>query len=169
MSYGRHEYYLSRQERIATTKYNVILNVVLVMSSCFSKISVCFLLLRLLKDAVARKRKLFLWSLIVLLSIYNVVDIISLLVQCRPTAYIWDKAIQGSCWDPEVQDGFAYMQGGAHSRVSRLHYTILILCLALTIFAAFSLSAFPVLVVKDLQMNMRTKVALCLLLGLGVL
>lgn len=46
------------------------------------------------------------------LFLYSVLDVISILVQCRPTSKIWDREISGSCWNPKVQVGFAYMQGG---------------------------------------------------------
>ena len=166
--YGRHEYYLSPHQRIESTKFNIIATVAVIIGPCLAKISICLFLLRLLGDAVARKRKWFLYTLMVTLSVGNILDIISLLVQCRPTRKLWDRQTQGNCWDPSVQQGFAYMQGG-ESRPSivegnRTHYLP-----AISVFSAFILSAFPVLIIKDLQLNLRTKIAICLLLGLGVL
>jgi len=166
--YGRHEYYLTPKQQIESTKYNILATVAVVLGPCLAKISICLFLLRLLGDAVAKKRKFFLYVLMLVLFVYNVVDIITILVQCRPTSKIWNRKAQGSCWDPNVQDGFAYMQGGMSATV-RPHWRHVDHSIALSAFSAFALSAFPVLVLKDLQLNLQTKIALCLLLGLGVL
>lgn len=90
-----------------------------------AKISICLFLLRLLGDAVAKKRKWFLYILITILFLYNSLDIITLFIQCRPAGKIWNKAIQGSCWNPDVQVGFAYMQGGPLVHILGLSATAL--------------------------------------------
>lgn len=139
------------------------------MGSCLAKVSICLFLLRLLGDAVAKKRKWFLYILILVLFLYNILDIITLLIQCRPTTRIWNRQIAGSCWNPKIQDDFAYMQGGLSSHLLRPDHNWADSSVALSVFSAFALSAFPVLIFKDLQMNLRTKIALCSLLGLGVM
>ena len=166
---GRHEYYLGPQEKIVLVKYNVLATVVLVLSTLFSKTSICLLLLRLLGDAAAKKRKYFLYILIWILFTYNVVDIISLLIQCKPTTKIWNREIEGTCWNPSIQESFALMQGGLfdQSALSRCPYTDPYA--AFSVFSAFVLSIYPVLILKDLQLNRRTKIALCVLLGVGIL
>lgn len=148
--YGRHEFYLSPTEQLESTKYNILATAVVILGSCLAKVSICLFLLRLIGNAVAQKRKWFIYILILVLSVYNILDIITLFLQCSPTHKIWNRRVQGSCWHPKVQDGFAYMQG------------------ALAAFSAFVLSAFPMVILKDLQLNLRTKMAICLLLGLGV-
>jgi hypothetical protein len=114
--YGRHDYYLGIQEAIVLMEYSVLATAVIVLSTMFAKASICFLLLRLLGDAAAKKRKIFLYSLLVVLFVYNVVDVISLFVQCSPTRKVWNRKLPGTCWKPNVQEGFGLMQGGAFSR-----------------------------------------------------
>ena len=166
--YGRHEAYLSPQERIMSKKYSLLTIVTLVLSTCFAKISICFFALRLLGIARARKRKTFLYMCIAVLLFGNLIDVISVLVQCRPVTKIWNPGLPGSCWHPSVQQKFAYMQGGwfeiCEHRISHTYMQI-----GLSISTAFVLSALPVLIFRDLQINKRTKVVLCLLMGLGVL
>ena len=103
------------------------------------------------------------------LCIYNAVDIITILAQCRPVSKIWDRRIEGSCWNPNVQDGFAYAQGGLSNplllRIESLTHTLK----AISALSAFALSGFPILIIRDLQLDNRTKMALLFLLGLGVL
>lgn len=112
VGFGRHESYLSPQHQIESIKYNVIATVLAVIGQALIKTSICLLLLRLLGNAAARKRKLFLYMLMLVLWVYNTVDIITILIQCKPTSKIWNRELEGSCWSSNVQDGFAYAQGG---------------------------------------------------------
>lgn len=91
------------------------LNVVFVaIASCLSKVSICIFILRLLGNAAGKKGKRFLYILMLVLSVANIVDVTSLLIQCSPMAKIWNKKLAGTCWSPFVQEGFAYMQGGSY-------------------------------------------------------
>ena len=54
---GRRDVYLSRDEQIKFSEYNTFNEATLVPSACFSKIRICLFVLRLLRGAVARKRK----------------------------------------------------------------------------------------------------------------
>lgn len=114
--YGRHGYYLGKQELILQVKYDVMATALVVLSTMFAKASICFLLLRLLGDAAARKRKMFLYGLLVVLFVYNIVDVISLFIQCSPTKKIWNRKLPGTCWEPKVQEGLGLMQGGVFVR-----------------------------------------------------
>ncbi len=97
-------------------KYNILSTAVLVLSTMFAKASICFFLLRLLGDAAAKKRKIFLYSLLGVLFVYNIVDVISLFVQCSPTRKVWNRKLPGTCWNPIIQEGFGLMQGGTFGR-----------------------------------------------------
>ena len=94
-------------------KYDTLATVFVVFASGLSKISICIFILRLLGNAVIKKGKWFLYILAVILSVANLLDVVSLLVQCNPTAKIWNKKLDGTCWPPSTQQGFAYMQGGS--------------------------------------------------------
>ena len=97
-------------------KFDTLVTVFVVITSCLSKISICIFILRLLGKAVVKVGKWFLYILVLMLSVANLVDLISLLIQCRPTAKIWNKKVDGTCWRPVVQQGFAYMQGGSFKK-----------------------------------------------------
>lgn len=147
---GRHEYYLTPDARIETLKLNDLTIPFVVMSPCFSKISICLFLLRIIGDANARKKRRFLQSMIIILFFINTLDIITVLVQCRPLGKLWDPQIPGACWNPKVQAGFAYMQG------------------AFAALSDFLLAGFPIFIIKNLNMDRRTKYALSFVMGLGV-
>lgn len=112
LGYGRHTYYVE-QYLVEQIKFDTLVTVFVVIASCLSKISICIFILRLLGKAAVKMGKWFLYILVLIISVANLVDVISLLVQCRPTAKIWNRKLDGTCWSPVVQEGFACMQGGS--------------------------------------------------------
>ena len=117
------------------TKFNLVATITVVISGCFSKVSICLFLLRLLDLAAARKRIHFLYLLILILVVYNFIEVIIMLVQCKPTTKIWNRKIEGSCWKPTVQEGFANTQGGLFG-ITLVNANVLIL------YSPFSLRSF---------------------------
>ena len=79
-------------------------------SSCFAKISVALLLMRLM--ARNRTRELFLWFIIGLLLVVNTVFNIVTFTQCRPVRYLWSVVRDGHCINGDVNTDLGYLQGG---------------------------------------------------------
>ena len=125
--FGRHGYYVSPQHQITIMKHTLIGSVLAMLGQLLIKSSICLLLLRLLGSAVARRRKLFLHTLMLVVCVCNSLNLIVLLAQCRPITKIWDKRVEGSCWNPKVQYGFACAQGGLSTPVLLPKPPILIL------------------------------------------
>ena len=125
--FGRRGYYLSPRQAVDIGKWGSATTLVVAISSYLSKISICLLLLRLLGDSNARKRKRVLYSLMVVLSVYNGLFVIIVLVQCRPIEKLWDKQVKGVCWSPNIQTDVAYVQGGASGNGTLMPMHILIL------------------------------------------
>ena len=119
---GRHEQFLNQQQGILIVKYILLETIGVVFSTCFAKVSVCIFILRLLKDAVATKRRLFIYSCAGLLSISSIADFLCTLLSCRPTARIWNPEISGSCWAVKVQKDVALVQGGMLSSPGALNH-----------------------------------------------
>ena len=139
------------------------------MGGCTSKVSICIFLRRLLELSTAKKRIAFLYSLALVLIVYNTLEMITILIQCRPMPKLWNRKINGSCWKPNTVESFEYAQGGMSDYVSCFYLFSFLISSALSAFAAFALSIFPIFIIKDLQMNTRTKIALSLLMGAGIL
>ena len=62
--------------------------------------------------------EIFLWVLIVLLLVVNLLLAILIFSQCTPVTYLWDQFgpevnYKGSCWSPRVQRNYAFFQGGS--------------------------------------------------------
>lgn len=113
------------------------------------KISVCLALLRVVERA-RRGITLFLWSLLVFVAVTHLALAMLFFLHCRPLAALWNPEVHGSCLTTHTTVLAGYI-GFAVDVVTDL------VC-----------AGIPVLVIHRLQMSSRTKIALCVLMGLGV-
>lgn len=115
---GQHAMYLPPPDLIEAVKWIWLSTPFSTMSACFGKISIALLLMRIIN-----RNKFytgFLWTLIALLLIVNVVLNIITFAQCRPVWWLWEQlnpmtTSHGSCWDPNVQKYYGYFQGGTYN------------------------------------------------------
>ena len=70
---------------------------------------------------------------------------------CIPAEKTWNMSIQGACWHPSSFGAFLILQGAVSAA------TDYILCIL------------PVFFIKDLQVGLRNKVILYVLMGLGLM
>lgn len=147
---GRHIYCLPREQIPLVLKWSVVSQIFNIMGIGLSKISVCLCVLRI----IGRTRKhlaTFLWVVIAFCAASHFVQIMLFLVQCRPMAAIWNPRVQGKCFSPHITYLVGYIGFG------------------LDAFTDLICAAIPIFILHRLQMNARTKVALCCLIGLGSL
>ncbi|KAI1380752.1 hypothetical protein F4677DRAFT_404508 [Hypoxylon crocopeplum] len=149
---GRHAFYLQEGQRVNAI-YMIWLSVPFSPgSAAFGKISIALFLMRLIDRS--RRQKAFLWVLIFLLAVVNLVLIIVTFAQCTPVTFLWDRVraiSHGTCWAPTVQQYYGYFQG-AFSTLSDL-----------------VLALFPTLIIWNLQMPLKTKLGIGFLMSLGVI
>ncbi len=88
-----------------------------------------------------------------LVSAIGLQNVIFLLVQCKPIAWYWDKTIlpQGGCFAGTV--------------ISANTITVNFVAAATDVFTA----GLPIVLLWNLKMNLKTKISVCVMLGLGVL
>ena len=146
---GRHVSCLPPQSVITMLEFSAISEGLNVFGIGLVKISVCLALLRVVERA-RRGITLFLWSLLVLVATTHLALAMLFFLHCRPLARLWNPKVNGSCMSTYTRVLVAYV-GFAIDVVTDL------LC-----------AGIPVLVIHRLQMAFRTKVALCVLMGLGV-
>lgn len=146
---GRHVSCLPPQSVIAMLEFSAISEGLNVFGIGVVKISVCLALLRVVERA-RRGITLFLWSLLVLIAMTHLALAMLFFLHCRPLARLWNPKVNGSCMSTHTTVLAGYV-GFAIDVVTDL------LC-----------AGVPVLVIHRLQMTFRTKVALCVLMGLGV-
>ena len=113
------------------------------------KISVCLTLLRVVERA-RRGITLFLWFLLIFVAVTHLALAMLFFLHCRPLAALWNMEVHGSCLST--------------------HTTVLAgyIGFAIDVVTDLVCAAIPILVIHRLQMSIRSKVALCILMGLGV-
>ena len=119
-------------------------------SICVGKISVSYLLFRIMGPARSRTRAAFLWVLMLLLIAINVATVGIIFGQCTPTRKLWQPKIDGHCLSPTIQPDYSYFQG-SFSALSDL-----------------ALAVFPTVIIWNLQMKLAVKIGIGSAMGLGV-
>lgn len=121
---------------------------VYVLSNMCLKFSIGVMLLRI---AVARVHRIIIWIVVVVIEVYGAFYFFLFVLQCRPSAYFWTQYTggKGTCIDPTVTVDATY----AYSAVS---------C-----WGDWTLAIIPVFIVWGLQMNIRTKFGLSLILAMA--
>lgn len=120
------------------------------MSSGLAKISIAISLVRI---AVKRWMLAILYTIVVVVALYNTFYFFLLLFQCHPVNFFWmqDVGEKGTCVDANV---ILYAMYG-YSAINTLSDWIL--------------AILPIFLVWNLNMNPRTKFLLAIVLGLGAL
>lgn len=147
---GRHGYTLTAEEILQVAKWNWIPQPFSIMNLAFVKLSISFLLLRILGPH-AKWSRWFLHVNMVLFTATMVVASILTFVQCDPPRALWEPVPGAKCWDPSIQAGYATF-GGAYSA-----------------FMDFALALLPLTILRGLSMSLNKKMALAVLLGAGIL
>ncbi|KAK0511295.1 hypothetical protein JMJ35_005868 [Cladonia borealis] len=148
---ARHLYYLTQSEIEYTTKVTWIENPLGIMALVTAKISVAFLILRLIGPSTIWRK----WSLyvsIVLNLIFAVLACILTFVQCNPPRALWEAPSQvpgAKCWNPKPQADYAIFSS------------------AFFAFTDFFLAAIPITFIWNLKLGVQKKIALSMLLGVG--
>ncbi|KAI3394965.1 hypothetical protein diail_2023 [Diaporthe ilicicola] len=147
---GRHEDTLTPGEIVQVAKWDWIPQPFSIMNLAFVKLSISFMLLRILGPQ-AKWSRCFLYVNMILFTITMAVASILTFVQCDPPRALWEAVPGAKCWDASVQAGYATF-GGAYSA-----------------FMDFALALMPLTILRGLTMSLRKKIALALLLGVGIL
>ena len=146
---GRHVTCLPPQSVISMLEFSAISEALNVIGIGVVKVSVCLTLLRVVERGRHRISQ-FLWCLLVFVAVTHLALAMLFFLHCRPLAALWNPQVHGSCLST--------------------HTTVLAGYIGFSIDVITDLvcAGIPILVIHRLQMNYRTKVALCILMGLGV-
>lgn len=101
-----------------------------------------------------RWQRTLLWSLLIILTVVTVVCVFCVIFKCRPISYTWTQIIgkgHGKCLPNSVSIGVGYTQTG------------------LSVVADVILGLLPIHLLKDVNMDRRTKISTIILLSLGSL
>lgn len=132
-----------------TVKWVYLCEFFSIMCPGTGRISYALLLLRIIPPSKTRRR--FLWSIIWIQFIVDVVTVAVSFCQCRPIQGFWDRTVEASCWAPEVQQYVGFFQGSVCSAVD------------------LGLAVFPASMFWNLKMELSQKLKLSAIMGLGVI
>ncbi|KAI9702004.1 MAG: hypothetical protein M1836_001348 [Candelina mexicana] len=141
---GRHEYYLPEAHILDFTFYGWLDWQQTFLTLTFTKVSICLFLLRITSGKWLVRG---IHSLVAVLIVFHLIIFGLFCGFCRPLKTYWDKTVPGVCFSKHQEMHIILAQG----------VTDLIL------------STFPIFVLRRVQINFRTKVGLCVLMGLGII
>lgn len=163
---GRHITTLSPENAMHAIKWDYMAQPLSIMAPTFGRISFALLLLSLV--GISKTRRLFLWAIIISQFVANSLCFIFILVQCKPIELLWNKSLEGECWDLKFQEYFGYFDGG-ECFVCLFRHSKVIPFPALNSFTDLVLAIAPAVVFWNLNMKRSMKISLSLLMGLGIL
>jgi hypothetical protein len=145
---GTHKKYLSPGDAIEAAKWATLTITPNVLTTMMARISLCLLMLRIVGRT--KMYRGFLIGIIVGTAVIGTLTVINTYITCRPVPKIWNSALPGTC--------------NGDSR-----YAIGLTQSVWTISADWLVALFPILMLKNLQMAFKTKVALATIMSLGFL
>jgi hypothetical protein len=144
---SRHKFYLTTWQYIEYEKYAYGEWIQTFQTLMFNKISICFFLLRIPVEKIYIRP---IQATIVVLVVSNIVLTLLWILQCNPVASAWNKQTPGTCFtDAQLQ-------------------RIIISQALISIISDFMLALFPIVLLWKVQIAVRTKAGLCVLMGLGL-
>ncbi|KAL8840208.1 MAG: hypothetical protein Q9170_001415 [Blastenia crenularia] len=146
---GRHISCLPLGQIYPLLKWTLFAQIFNVLGIGLVKISVCLCVLRLI-DRARRRLSQFLWVLVAFVAASHFVQVLIFLLQCRPLNALWDPKVEGKCFSTRLVYTAGYANYGLDAATD-------LIC-----------AGIPVFVFHQLQMNRRTKIALSILMSLGV-
>ncbi|MCJ1357543.1 MAG: hypothetical protein MMC33_007539 [Icmadophila ericetorum] len=150
---GKHIQCLTSNDKIHLGKWKTMSEIVDAICLGFIKISVCLFTLRTLRHG-SRTPRILLWILMVIAIALPFLAIIFLFAfQCVPIQKTWDPQIEGHCYDADIT------------------ISITIVVCAFAAISDVACAVLPIFFIHtaDLQMAWRTKLAIYILVGLGLL
>ncbi|MCJ1373954.1 hypothetical protein MMC20_005184 [Loxospora ochrophaea] len=147
--FGKHHYYLSEHQYQEFKKYSYFEWIQTFWTLMFTKISICLLLLRVVVDKPTVRS---IQTLIAVLVLSHVIITFVYIFQCLPV---------DAAWTPTRPQNRCFSNGQVE-RIIMSHAII-------SVVSDFILAGFPILILRKVKIGMRTKVALCCLMGLGVI
>ena len=107
---GRHIGYLSTEHVVNIARIRHMAEIPLIISTIFSRVSVCLFLLR--PFTVYTRWRWTLYFITTLTTVTNIALASSGPLRCQPQAKLWDPTLPGMCWQPGIMSTVVYFQGG---------------------------------------------------------
>ena len=169
--FGRSVTAINREALPSAMMYDYLSHGFGLASSLLARIAFTLYLINLL--GAKKIHRTILWTLLVIQLFINFITILFIYIQCpgHPSA-IWDPSIKAYCWSPVVQSDLGYFTCCRCSQKSLLgtnSNNCFLDLLAVNIATDLYLSAFPAYIFWNMNLLLRLKISLTILLGLGLL
>ena len=163
---GRHSYYLTSNQlrNVQALGWGDWIQTFITLA--LMKISICLFLLRIVES---RKVVRAMYAIIAFVTLFTLVSVFLFLGICRPLKSYWVVGVDGVCFSKHQVESIVVAQGGKTNPSPKL--CSLMLTPESTVLSAISdliLAALPAIFLRNLQISLRIKVGLCMLMGLGV-
>ena len=169
--YVKHEYAMEMEGvHLVTTalKWSSISSPIGILSGLCTRISICLFLLRIF--GAIPKWRWGLYSIMAFLTATLIPSFVCLFAQCSPGQKQWDRSLPGHCWSANTMVHIGYFNGGEQRPTSG--FTIRAKTkyrLAASVFCDWLLATLPIVFMWNVQMKVKTKVGICVLMGMGYL
>ncbi|KAI9812642.1 MAG: hypothetical protein M1827_004631 [Pycnora praestabilis] len=147
--FGRHLVYVQPTVQ-EVSKWTIIAEIQSYSAVMLVKLSVCCFLLRVIK-LTHKKVLIFIYILMVFLTGVGIAAMLVDAFQCFPLAKAWNKDLSGKCINPQVLTRLTEVFG------------------AIGCATDFACVVIPIFIFRSLQINKRTKIALYIILLLGLI
>ena len=120
---GRHQFYLSLSPKLLQQLSKAIMwqyvsQPILILSTMFTKISICLFLLRIFGTRKVWKAGLY--FIMAFATVTNLSSAAIVLAQCQPVQKIWNPLLSGNCWGPDTQIAIGDYNGGQNTSIPGL-------------------------------------------------
>ncbi|MCJ1284829.1 hypothetical protein MMC26_004166 [Xylographa opegraphella] len=146
---GRHIVCLTEEQAYDTIKWSTIAQILEMISLGFVKVSICLYMIRMINHIMRRLRQC-LWVLIGFIIACHIAVFFMLVLQCIPLTAVWDPSVSGNCYGLAVTYNVAYAAIGLDALTDLISAVV------------------PIFVIQHLRISLQTKIAIGVLMGLGV-
>ncbi|PYH91194.1 hypothetical protein BO71DRAFT_401584 [Aspergillus ellipticus CBS 707.79] len=147
--YGRHYKILSHTSQVLALKYYTGFQCLSIVATGAGRAAFTIYLLKILRQE--RAVEIILWCIFGVQIVINTVSVITVLAQCKDVRSIWDTSIIPVCWDPNVDRIYGYAQCSINTGTDLF------------------LALFPTYTFWNLNLRMRIKISLVVLMSLGLI
>lgn len=167
---GHHTFYLTPNQRVTSSRLSDVGQVFCIMSLTMTKVSVAILFARVTNGTNLPRKWLaavYLWVNAGAAFIVNILTIAIMFGQCTPVEKNFNPKVAGHCWNIKIFLRFVLAQGGKSISVAPVtgcHTNKKQVTSAIT---DFTLSAYPFIILRKLNMPTRTKASVIGLMSLG--
>ncbi|BCS15161.1 hypothetical protein ALUC_70394A [Aspergillus luchuensis] len=146
--YGRHFWSLSQADQVLALKYYTGFQCLSIIATGAGRAAFTLYLLNILRQE--RYLGWILWFIFALQIVINSVSVVTILVQCQDVDSLWDVHVSTTCWDPNVERIYGYVQCSINTA------------------SDLFLAVFPTYTFWSLSLKLRVKISLVVLMGFGL-